>query len=383
MRTALLVDTGFSALPLLEALRKLNLQVHVVGSRASDALVEAADVYHELDYADVAAMQRLMDQHNFQYVVPGCTDKSYEVCASIQSMRCTGIDSPENTKSVNDKLLFREILRDIGIPAPRHYSDNKIGDVGGPLIVKPVDSFSGQGISVIDVDHLTNLPEAIKYARSFSRSGDAIVEDFIFGQLYSYSCFVRGGCVSVGFFVKEDCERSKFSVDTSVVQGLFPNSIARKIKRDIESIVSYLGLVDGLFHTQFILNEDDYWILEATRRCPGDLYSILIQLSTQFDYAGAYVSTFVDCSEHLDQPVGSRGTIVRHTLAGQGSDYLSYWSSVSGLRIIRCYPVTACGSKWSKDRPNRCAIIFVDASELSGGDEVYRRISSGIDLVAR
>lgn len=383
MSTALLVDTGFSALPILEALKASGLEVHVVGARPSDPLVESADQYHPIDYSDVAAMSQLVASRDFKYLVPGCTDKSYEVCAQIARPTHRGIDGPEVMKRINDKKLFREVLASIGVPAPQSYRLDQVHDAHGAIIVKPVDSFSGRGITVIGEPGEASMAAAVDHAREYSASTEVMIEDFVAGQLYSFSCFLISGTVSAGFFVREDCERTKFAVDTSAVCSNFPDGIACQIRRSVEQIAALLELADGLFHVQFILNQEQYWILEATRRCPGDLYSILIELATGYEYAKAYIAGFLGASA----PANISGTavrpIIRHTLAGKGSQYLSYWSSDAAVKIVRCYPVASCGSSWIGDRPNRCAVLFVEPDQNRQDRDLYDELRSGALFSAR
>ena len=58
--------------------------------------------------------------------------------------------------------------------------------------------------------------------------------------------------------------------------------MALDLKEKVELISERLSLVDGLLHVQFILDSGRYWFVEMTRRCPGDLYSLLIEMSTGF-----------------------------------------------------------------------------------------------------
>lgn len=384
MSSALLVDTGFSALPILEALRAAGLEVHVVGARPTDPLVAAADRYHQLDYSDVAAMSRLVELEEFDYLVPGCTDKSYEICARIALPKHLGVDSPEVTKQINDKKLFREVLTSIGVPAPKSYHLDSLKNAHGAVIVKPVDSFSGRGITVIDEPNSGLLAAAIDNALEHSNSPEVIIEDFVAGQLYSFSCFIVSGRILTGFFVREDCERSKFAVDTSRVVPEFPAEVETKIRQSVEQIAAHLSLASGLFHVQFILDQKQYWILEATRRCPGDLYSILIELSTGYEYAKAYTAGFIRATaapyvpeEALVRP------IMRHTLAGQGSQYLSYWYSGAPINLVRCYPVTSCGSPWVEGCANRCAVLFLEPHDDLQGRDLYDDLRRGVLFTAR
>ena len=63
-----------------------------------------------------------------------------------------------------------------------------------------------------------------------------------------------------------------------------PKSAEEKLCKDSEKIAELLGLVDGIFHVQFILKDGVPIIIEICRRPPGDLYVKLVKYATGVDY---------------------------------------------------------------------------------------------------
>src|SRR6185436_12605384 len=111
--------------------------------------------------------------------------------------------------------------------------------------------------------------------------------------LYSYSAFLEGGQVETAYVVREGSRYEPFAVDTSYVVANYSSAKLRQVRDAVEAIGRHLNLCDGLVHVQFIDDGDRIAILEVTRRCPGDLYSRLIEYSTGFPYAARYASYFV------------------------------------------------------------------------------------------
>lgn len=380
MSTALLVDTGFSALPIFEELKKLGLQVHVVGSRPNDCLVSIADAYYQLDYSNLDSMRSLIESHQFDYLVPGCTDRSYQICSEFLDWGFQGLDNPTVTNIINDKKLFRDLLHELRISSPRSYTEIDYQKAKGLLIIKPVDAYSGRGISVTQASTGHGVHQAISYARSYSKSNKVIIEEFVAGQLFSYSCFISSGHIKYGFIVREDSNRNKFAVDTSALYHEFPEELENSIKSDIIKIFKKLNLENGLFHLQFIMDGENYWFIEATRRCPGDLYSILIQLSSGFNYASAYVRGYLGHGISEERAPTLERRIIRHTLAGSGRSNFSYWASNSSLKILRYYQVVECGRKWDPYAYNRCGIIFLEDDSPPEASSLYDDIAKGSEF---
>jgi len=357
---ALLVDTNFSSWPILRALEAWDIEVHVVGANPADALSKAHPRHHALDYSYTDALARLVETLRPDYVVPGCNDRSYISCAAVaEGGRFPGIDSPENTRNINDKAAFRAVAGRLGLSIPKVF-DWPAETPQCPVIVKPVDAFSGKGITIVRQPDYATLEAAVQVASGVSRSGRAIVEEFVEGQLHSHSAFVAGGRIVQDFWVIEHCSVNPFVVDVSHLVDDLDETVKAGMRSDIEHLARGLGLVDGLLHTQFIVSGDRHAIVEITRRCPGDLYSQLIQLSTGIDYPAAYAAPFAGRSESPSAP-DSR-LIMRHTLTGNRTVSLQHLRFLRPLAIDRWVPLATGGDELRPSPLGRTAILFAQAS---------------------
>ena len=360
MPKALLVDTNFSSWPILRALEAWGIEVHVVGANPADALAKAHARHHALDYSDTDALAGLVEALRPDYLVPGCNDRSYISCAAVaEGGRFPGIDSPENTRNINDKAAFRAVAGRLGLSIPMVF-DWPTETPQCPVIVKPVDAFSGKGITIVrQPDHAT-LEAAVKVASGVSRSGRAIVEEFVEGQLYSHSAFVAGGRIVQDFWVIEHCSVNPFVVDVSHVADELDEGIKGRMRRDVEHLATRLNLVDGLIHTQLVVSGARHVMIEVTRRCPGDLYSQLIQLSTGFDYCAGYAAPLtrgVSLS-----PVSKNRLIMRHTLTGDRTVSLQHLRFLRPL-VVDCWvPLATSGDELRPSPLGRMAILFAQAS---------------------
>ena len=72
---------------------------------------------------------------------------------------------------------------------------------------------------------------------------------------------------------------------------------------------------NGLLHTQFISDNNRFWLIETMRRCPGDLYGTLIKKSTGFDYAKFYSKPFLNQKNSIDEVNLLNRYFARHTIS--------------------------------------------------------------------
>lgn len=377
MKKTLLVDTNRAAVPIYRALCALGHDVWVVGGKPTETLAKLARNYVELDYSDASRLDSFIDQHGFDYVVPGCTDLSYQVCAEINRGRFPGIDTPANTSAINSKSEFRRVATKVQVPVPRVLSANEAMGVES-VIVKPVDAFSGRGITVLRKPDAGKLRNAIETASKASKTGSAIIEEFVEGQLYSHSAFVWDGEVVADFIIQEDCTTNPFAVDTSRMSASFPGAMLLSLREDVCRLAVALRLMNGLIHTQFIACADRYWVIEMTRRCPGDLYSLLVEFSTGYPYAASYVSGFVG---GMRPPCRERGRpqerITRHTVTSTAGDSLWGFSFTMPVDIRLFVPLATSGDVISPSPYGRAGIFFFRSPTAEEQDRLYRSLLEG------
>ena len=119
-------------------------------------------------------------------------------------------------------------------------------------------------------------------------------------------------------------------------------------------MVLELGLVDGLIHHQFIFDGKNYFLLETTRRNPGDLFGEQITLCDGKDYAKLLISTqFGIRLDHVDDAFEVKPGVLRKI----------YWSDESldkdtfpQSNAIRAYDLT--NQYPTEAHPKRKSVVF-------------------------
>ncbi|HEX4842819.1 MAG TPA: ATP-grasp domain-containing protein [Limnobacter sp.] len=362
----LLVDTNFSAGPLHAALQSQGHEVHLCGGNPQDALAKATPHHHAVNYADAQALAQLAEQLKIDHVVPGCNDRAYLSCAQAKAAtghaRYQGVDTLGQTLTINDKLQFRACAQQLDLTTPRlHTASTPVPNT--PVIVKPVDAFSGQGITVLREPTAARVEAALQTARACSATGQALVEDWIDGQLYSHSAFLKNQRIVQAHVVIEHCVAHPHAVDTSHLapNNIPPTALAR-LEQELERLAGHLQLGDGLLHTQLMWDGTRCWLIELTRRCPGDLYSQLIELSVGQGYVAQYLAPHVHLPVQAVQNIGPTRHILRHTLTVPQATTLHHLRFEVPLQIERWVPVASTGDALDPAPKGRIGILFAQAS---------------------
>ncbi len=372
MNKALLVDTNFSSAPIYNYLVQSGFEVFVIGGNPHDFLAKSVKNYINSDYSNVGSTQGIIDRMGIDYIVPGCNDRSYQVCAELNSKgNYYGIDTCETTEIINNKYKFRAFATHIGLPVPRIISKEH-ADEGRPFIVKPVDAYSGHGMTIVREPEHHALQSAMDRAKGFSRSKTCIIEEYIEGQLYSHSAFITDGNIVADFIVEEHGSANPFVVDTSRVIYDFPSEMLCNIRTSIMLLAKELSLANGLVHTQFIKNGESFWLIELTRRCPGDLYSQLIELSTGFHYAETYARPFVQQRLSFDGNTQKQSWIMRHTMTLPTESVLGSIRFRFPVLIEKMVPISVAGDRIKASPFSRIGLIFLRSNSEQELAALYR-----------
>ncbi len=265
------------------------------------------------------------------------------------------------------------MARELGILQPSELSSTEALKCDA-ILVKPVDSFSGAGITKIKSPTNDAIDEALVAAQESSPSGRVLIEEFVEGQLYSHSAFLVNQAISHEFFVQEDCIDYPYAVDTSCIALDLAHSVKHQVRSDIQRLAHHLQLVDGLLHSQFLVRDGQAYLLEITRRHPGDLYGLLIQHATGFDYAARYLNGF------LPEPIQPHDVqqelrpIIRHTItAGPGCELWSLRFH-EPVKILQWVPLAVAGDYLAAAPQGRAAIVFLESETTKDHQALYGRL---------
>ena len=358
--TGLLADANFCTLPLLSSLKQHDVKVYVCGNLLSDPCHLLADGSYDFDYSNRDTLLTTVKEGKFDYLIPGCNDQSYLSCSWVaEQCGLQGYDAYETVLILHHKDKFRDFALKNGYPTPRvAYSVKECKRLEYPLIVKPVDAFSGRGTRKITENG--NLAEAVADASNYSNSGRVLIEEFKSGALLSHSAFIRNNQIVQDFFVDEFCTVYPYQVNSSCISSGLNPKLRLQIRECMTQMVKDLDLVDGLLHTQILVDDEKFWLVEVTRRCPGDLYSRLIELSTGFNYPEAYILPFLGKDLNCYSNKDDVSYYARHTISSDESKNVFSVSHALDVKNTEIIQLRTCGQIIEQAPFGKSGIVFVE-----------------------
>jgi len=380
LKNILLCDANFCILPILQSVKRRGCTLSVVGSKLGDPAHLLADKSVAIDYSNIELLYKYLFENKYDGIIPGCNDMSYISLAFIaEKMNFPGFDSYEKVLTIHRKDKFREFSEKMQYPIPKAINNlDAIGMLKFPVLVKPVDSFSGKGINKAHT--IEELKRYWKEAESFSASNLVVAEEFVEGKLYSHSAFIKDKKIVVDFFVNEYCTVYPYQVNSSNISISIKKEIKESLRAWVEEFAGDLDLCDGLVHTQFISDNKKFYLIEIARRCPGDLYSQLIQQSTGVNYAELYSLPFCGLEMPDNIKKRERKFISRHTVSVD-SDCIFLSSNINiNSMSIKNVQLKYSGEKMKAAPFDKSGIYFIEHENYHEMEKLTEKIKDFVVL---
>lgn len=233
---------------------------------------ERADLSFNISTADVDAIEELARSHEVDGITTGTSEVSMHTVLEVTNRLCLPFyASKEQLNTINDKTKFKKLLKAHDLRVPKQCSPKSIEKF--PVIVKPVDSSGSKGISVCGRE--ATLPDAVDFARRYSRSGEVLIEDFIDnqGQEFFANYTIIDGVFSLSCAFDNYKKPSIRGFGGDALINYFPSAHLDRFRTEvhpkIEKALSSIDLKNGVLSIQSIFDGKEFYIYEAGYRLGG------------------------------------------------------------------------------------------------------------------
>lgn len=289
MKKLLVLNGSHSDIPLIRAGRALGFRVITTGVDPSLIGHREAHEYHYADFSDKEAVLALARYLRIDAICSCANDFGAITAAYVaEQMGLGGHDPYETALTLHHKDRYRTLAQQHGFLSPPAACYDTVEAALAvppqlPLIIKPIDLTGGKGVTRVEQEK--DYDSAVRHAFDLSRSKRIVVEDFIRGTYHSLTTFLRDGKVVFHFSDDELSYKNSFLVSTSAAPATDFHRAKDILITTANKVAARLKLVDGVFHLQYIMRDDEAFIIEVTRRCSGDLYPLPVQRATGVDWA--------------------------------------------------------------------------------------------------
>lgn len=304
---ALVLCGGLSQLRLIENLKNRSIYVVLADMNPSAPAVKYADAFFSVSTLDVEGIRDLAIQERVDFILSVCADQMLLVAAQVsEELGLPCYIDYETAVLVSNKEDMKRIFVENEIPTSEYIVNKEIvpADVENltwPLIVKPVDCYSSKGVK--KVKNEKELLTAFKRGTRLSRTGTAIVEEYVGGDEYSVDIYVEEGeakllCIRV---LDKIPEGNGFII----CRGRYSPDLPEKLQSDIKAIGQKIANAFELKNTpmliQFKIDGDRVSVIEFCARTGGGIKYRLLPYVSNFDAVDAIVELTLGNKPHYEE----------------------------------------------------------------------------------
>lgn len=271
-------------LKVAQAAKRFGAYVIVVDKNASEEVLAICDEYLKRSLLDFDSISAWCTENGVDGIINFCVDfaqRTYLELCNTFSLPC--FYDKKQVDNLANKNKFKKLLSDSGLEVIRSYVEQDVLDekVTYPIIIKPSESSGSRGATIC-YDKASAL-SGIALAKSESRSGDIIIEEFIRGSqevqitffLINSQAFVIRTADS---YTGKESDNLDRVVACSISPSKYTEEYFREAHNSVLKLVKSLNLHDGPFFMQGFFHEGKFKFFDPGCRFPGvDFDSVFIQ----------------------------------------------------------------------------------------------------------
>jgi biotin carboxylase len=314
----LVLGAGPAQLGLLRAARERGLFVIACDRDPGAPGFQFADRRAVVSAEDEVTLAHLARAEDVDGVIAPGIDWPVAVAARIAAQ--LGLPhplSPETAALAVSKQRQRERLAEAGVPQPRWSVTTQMEDgLPVPAAVKPADRQGQKGLTL--VTEPSALAEAVELAVAESRSGIALVEEYVAGPEVTVNAFsVAGRFHPLTVTDRLTAEPPAFGV---ALAHAWPSEAAAEEAAEAgRHAAEALGIADGPTYTQMRIGPDGPRVVELAARLGGGHDAELCHAALGIDLNGLALAAALGERVSVPEPQSAGGACVRFLVPPEGT----------------------------------------------------------------
>ena len=293
MKKLMILGASILQLPAIQQAKKMGLHVIAVDMNPNAIGFKEPGIQCEvISTIDIPAVLKCAKDNAIDGIMTLASDMPMQTVAVVaEKLGLVGISKETALKATN-KAFMRDALQGCNVPIPVYHrvSDypelvkaiDNIMNNGYKCIVKPADNSGSRGVDLLKNRTPENLQKAYDYSKTFSRTGELVVEEYMEGPEVSVETLSIDGNCHVIQITDKITTGAPYFVEMGHSQ---PSMLSEKIKEEIAEVAKAankaLGIMDGPSHTEIKVTKDGPKIVELGARLGGDnITTHLVPLST-------------------------------------------------------------------------------------------------------
>lgn len=249
-----------------------------------------ADKSYDISTSDIDRLAEIAKDEGIHGVFNGFDDvNTWNALALCERLGIPYYATYEQLQICSNKDRFKEHCRQFNVPVVAEYSlangldDELLGELRFPVIIKPVDSYASQGITVCY--NADDLKAGHEKALEYSKSGTAILEPFIdtpYGLMMYYT--VHDGDVVLSAVTDRHVHQHFEEHPPLPIAVMFPSrhreQYLAEVDPQVRDMLRGMGIQNGVLLIQALYEDGRFYLYEMGFRISGSQHYNIIEKQT-------------------------------------------------------------------------------------------------------
>ena len=376
MKKILILGAGEMQIPVIQKVNEMGFDSIALDYDENAIGFKYANKKYVVSSTDAEKVLAVAKQENADALLT-TSDYPVNVVAKVSQILGLPAMSPEVANICTNKYLQRKLFSDNGINAPKFYLLSDSVDIASykeyPYIVKPIDSSASRGVKKVNDD--SELAEAIKEAKSFSRTGQVLIEQFIGGKEYSVETLTQSGETTIVIITEKLVigeEYGYFVEDTHIEPARINAKDWQLIEEEVKKALMLINADNCPSHTEVKLWNGKPYIIEMACRLGGDyITSDLVPLSTGIDMLANLVRLSLGIPVERERSINKVSCV--QFLNSDNYDRCKLFIDSNDPHIIRS-EIKEFSIHRIENSLDRLGYVIMQADDYSTVEEILKRI---------
>ena len=288
----LILGANPETIPLVQVANNMGIKTLVTSNIPNDPAKEYAWKSFDVNGLDVPAIIALAREEQVDGVLVGVADilvPAYcKVCDAL-GLPCYATEDIVKVFSFKD--IFKATFERYGIHGiPGYYLDTElkgedIDKIQFPVVVKPVDGYSGLGMTIVYSKE--EIKDAIEKALNYSKSKRFVVERYMqCDDVGLYYTFKDGVCSLSCIFDRYTSDEQK-GLSRVNLGGIYPSKhiedYFKRMHPNVVRLFKAIGIKDGVLLLQAFYENGEFYVYDTGFRFQGEAPHLLMKAIHGFD----------------------------------------------------------------------------------------------------
>ncbi len=322
----LFISGGIWQKSFVQYLKNKNNYVAIVNP-VSNETTKLCDCHIKCDINNTEEIEKNIKELKPDLITSDQSDISTKIVSDLCEKYKLPGNGPDVIEKFSNKYEIYKFAFNKKIPTPhtkiiRSESDLRVfaEEIGFPIIIKPTDSTMSRGFRKINSESEIN-EKIVEDSLKFSKSKNVIAQNFVEGNMITCEGVCSGGKhKTLATSIKNSNDYFAPGI-TSMVSypSNYPKEIMQKIIETNDKYVEESGMKFGLTHSEYIINNNNYHLIEIGARGGGAGISdkIVPWVSGVNNYDIFYRSLLGECYDVKSIKTLDRPAILRYYLKEQ------------------------------------------------------------------